>query len=43
LFDDRSAADISGMNNTIHATEMTHNRRVEEAMGISDDAKTDRP
>ena len=43
LLNDRSFTDITSMDNMIHAMEMPHNRRVEEAVGIGNDPDADRP
>lgn len=41
LIDNQSIADIAGMNNVIHATKVTHDRWIEQAMRIGNHTNTD--
>jgi hypothetical protein len=42
LLDDRLPTDIAGVDDVIHSLEMAEDRRIEEAMRVSDDADADR-
>jgi hypothetical protein len=42
LLDDRSLADVTSVEYMIDAPKTSYNRRIEQAMGIGNDADTDR-
>ena len=42
LIDHQSIANIAGMDNMIHATKVSHDRQIEQTVGIGDDTEMDR-